>query len=580
MKETQLRIRLNAIQDLKLYILKRRMSMIGVATVQTMLLSLGLLTPFLYKLFIDNVLILQQIELLKWLIAGYIAIYACETLLQFLSVRLNAQVTYKFSNDLRMRMWRRFHFSPDFFYNPLPVGEMRSRLDKDIQTIEPFLSKHIISYILNGVFIIVYGVILFNVNYKLFLFGMLMVPLSFWMTSWLGNGVKKTSEEYRVRWSSYENWLQRSLESWKAIKILGSSRSETRVFTRHWQGLSRSFFIKQLYWCGNKSFISFKDFFVTRMNLYFLGGLLIYNQELTIGGLLVFMSFYELFFSKIGLINQLDLQISDDYPALKRLTSLVGESTNSENPGGWARINQIRVIDASFTDGEHEVLSNLSFTIDKGERIAIVGKSGAGKSSLVKLLSGIIVPTSGEVLFDQTPVRDIMSTGECKEIGVVLQDSFLFNLSILDNLKLVSPNAAFEEIENACKKAAIHEFISSLPNGYETLVGERGVKLSGGQKQRLLIARLFVQNPSLVIFDEATSQLDFESEERLLCSIGELSVETTTIIIAHRLSTIKNADRIIVMDNGTIVGDGSHVELLRDHAVYRGLFHKSIQDVS
>jgi ABC-type bacteriocin/lantibiotic exporter with double-glycine peptidase domain len=579
-KETQLKIRLNAIKDLKMYIYERRMSMIGVATVQLLLLSLGLLTPFLYKIFIDKVLILKQIELLKWLIVGYITIYLCETLLQFFSVRLNARITYKFSNDLRMRIWRYFHYSTDFFYNPLPVGEMRSRLDKDIQTIEPFLSKHIVSYILNGIFIIVYGIILFNINYKLFLFGMLMVPLSFWMTSWLGNGVKKTSEEYRVRWSSYENWLQRSLESWKAVKILGSSRMETRIFTRHWQGLSRSFFIKQLYWCGNKSFISFKDFFVTRMNLYFLGGLLIYNQELSIGSLLVFMSFYELFFSKIGLINQLDLQISDDYPALKRLTTLVGDSTNSDTAGGSARFNQIRVKDASFIGGEREVLRNLTFTINKGERLAIVGKSGAGKSSLVKLLSGIIVPTSGEVLFDQTPVRDVISTGECKEIGVVLQDSFLFNLSIIDNLKLVSPNAAYEEIESACKKAAIHDFIMSLPNGYETLVGERGVKLSGGQKQRLLIARLFVQSPCLVIFDEATSQLDFESEERLLSSIGQLSVGTTTIIIAHRLSTIMNVDRIIVMDNGAIVGDGSHEELLRDHAIYRELFHKPIQDVS
>jgi ABC-type multidrug transport system fused ATPase/permease subunit len=240
----------------------------------------------------------------------------------------------------------------------------------------------------------------------------------------------------------------------------------------------------------------------------------------------------------------------------------------------------IRFDDVSFRYSEQigNVLNNIDLEIKPGEKVAIVGKSGAGKSTFIKLLLNVVDSSEGRVLVDGRDVREIKSAKLHKNIGVVMQDSILFNLSISDNLRLARYNARLEHIEEACRYARLDEFIESLPDKYDTLIGEKGVKLSGGQKQRMAIARVFLSNPGIIIFDEATSSLDYESEKFIHQAIRKLGENKTIILIAHRLSSVMLADRVIVLKDGRVAGVGHHSELLNQNEAYDELFKEQYME--
>lgn len=230
-----------------------------------------------------------------------------------------------------------------------------------------------------------------------------------------------------------------------------------------------------------------------------------------------------------------------------------------------------------YNDNELEVLHDINLTINKGETVAFVGMSGGGKSTLISLIPRFYDVTSGEILVDGNNVKDFLTGSLRNQIGLVQQDNILFSDTVKENILLGRPDATDDEIVDAAKMANAHDFIMNLPEGYDTEVGERGVKLSGGQKQRLSIARIFLNNPPILILDEATSALDLESEAIIQEALDVLSKDRTTLIVAHRLSTITHADKIVVMENGQIVETGTHQELIRKQGAYEHLY--SIQNL-
>lgn len=230
-----------------------------------------------------------------------------------------------------------------------------------------------------------------------------------------------------------------------------------------------------------------------------------------------------------------------------------------------------------YNDNELEVLHDINLTINKGETVAFVGMSGGGKSTLISLIPRFYDVTSGEILVDGNNVKDFLTGSLRNQIGLVQQDNILFSDTVKENILLGRPDATDDEIVEAAKMANAHDFIMNLPEGYDTEVGERGVKLSGGQKQRLSIARIFLNNPPILILDEATSALDLESEAIIQEALDVLSKDRTTLIVAHRLSTITHADKIVVMENGQIVETGTHQELIQKQGAYEHLY--SIQNL-
>ena len=536
-----------------------------------LLMLSAVISPFLFKVVIDDVIIGNNIEILKWVVLGYFIIWLYETVVHFLNTKVNNLISNSLIFKLRLKIWKKAIGDE---HSDRDIAETKNCLDQDVEVAGKFIDSQIIGYAYYWIISAIYAIILSFLNWKLSIFGFLMIPLSFWITRFLGNGVRKTSESYRLLWSHYEIWLQGILHFWKEIKTLNISKKNEIIFVKYWGKLSRLFFIRQLFWYGNRSFITFKDFFITRMNLYFVGGLLIYFGDITIGGLIIFMKYYELLFLNINNINNADMDLSKDSPSLTRVKNAINEPNyriQKQIPAAETGELEFQNVYFSYSKNNYNTLKNISFKIYPGERIAIVGRSGSGKSTLIKILNGLEKPTQGEVLFNSFPVVNIRSSYLKRKIGTVMQEPYLFHMSVKENLMLGSPDISVLEMEKACHISGIHEFIKSLPEGYETVIGEKGTLFSGGQRQRLAIARTLLMNPDIIIFDESTSQLDNNSEREIINKLEEFCADKTIITITHRLSSISNKCRVLLLDNGEIIGDDLKEKLSDNNHLFGSL---------
>lgn len=298
-------------------------------------------------------------------------------------------------------------------------------------------------------------------------------------------------------------------------------------------------------------------------------GLLIIAGQMNISTLLVFMNYYAQFFGNISQITDSVLGLKNDTPNIDRVLGILNMEI-VEKLYVKDLLDNISVKDLSFKyyDEQELVLKNINLAIAPKEHIAIVGRSGCGKTTLAKLMMGLYEPISGEVIIGNEDINKIAFESGGRKVGIVLQEPPLFNLTIRENLIFAKKRATDNELTDACKKANIFEFIDSLPDKFNTIISERGIKLSGGQKQRLSIARAILQNPDIIIFDEATSSFDSENEKAIVSAIKELSKGKTVITIAHRLSTVLGCNRVIVMDNGEIVAMGKHEDLYGNNEIY------------
>ncbi|KAI4453119.1 atp-dependent permease mdl1 mitochondrial [Holotrichia oblita] len=463
-------------------------------------------------------------------------------------------------------------------YDAFDVGDLGTRLQLDINDCQKFFTEQIIEYAYHLSVIVVYGLVLLFICWPLALFGFAMIPLSFLLTKTLKKKGGKVSEEYRNAYGKYEGFVHTSLQSWREVKTLGMEKQESDKFTAYWDKLSPLFVKQEIFWYLNRGVIAFKDLFITRMNLYFLGGLLIFNGYLSVGDLLVFMVYYETLFASVGVINDLDISIETQRPSINRVLEILGRDDDSARIKKLHGFNNALVFsDVTFAYGDKStVLHNVNLSIKVGERIAIVGKSGSGKTTLSRLMLNLYEPNIGTVMLDGVALNELDKQSFHHIIGHVAQEPYLLNLSIRDNLLMADSNASDVQLDEVCKMAQIYDFINSLPEKYDTLIGERGIKLSGGQKQRLAIARALLANTSILIFDEATSALDYEAEELVQKALDVYSRGRTVVTIAHRFSAVKSCTRIIVVDDGCIIADGSHDELIVDCRVYRTLFASQI----
>ena len=346
------------------------------------------------------------------------------------------------------------------------------------------------------------------------------------------------------------SWLHSSIQGWREVKALNLERHQERQLIHYLHNYALYFGKWINYWTSRAYVIpKIKDEFFMQFGLYFIGGILIINGNLKISNLLVFSMYYNMLTNSIKTVSSIEADLQSNMPYTNRLLTQLAQKDNIESPKGILPndLNTISLENVCFTypNTQNEIIHNLSFVINKGDRIAIIGKSGIGKTTVLKLIIGMLAPTKGTVCFGGINLSDIDIVEMHKQIGFVMQENMLFNTTIRENLLYGKNDATDSELYEACKKAYIYEFIEKLPNGIDTAIGEKGIKLSGGQRQRIVLARLFLRDVNIFIFDEATSALDQYSENIVHDAIRNIAKDKTIIIVAHRDSSIRMCEKRI-----------------------------------
>ncbi len=480
------------------------------------------------------------------------------------------------TKDLRSNVYQKFLKLPVSFFTEQRKGDMMSRISNDIGNVEGSIMNSLVD-IINAPFMIVTSLItLFLLSPSLTLFSLLVFPVMGGVISWVGKSLKRHSMKAQEELGTLFSLVDETLKSSKIIKIFNADtilKSRFDKTTNKWQDYSIAMSRRRELASPSSEFLGS----VTILLITWFAGIQILEKHSM--SAVTFIGFIAIFFQILDPAKRLSAAISNiqgGIPAVQRVLEVLDydlKVEEIEKPIPITTLNhQIEFKNISFYyDKDNQILKDFSITIPKGKTVALVGQSGSGKTTIANLLARFYDVTEGEILIDGTNIKDLKLTDYRKLLGMVTQESVLFNDSVYNNILMGKTEASEEEVINASRIANAHQFIENLPEGYQTNIGDDGNKLSGGQKQRLSIARAVLKNPPVMILDEATSALDTESERLVQDALDHMMENRTSMVIAHRLSTIQKADHIVVMERGRIVEQGSHAELISNDGVYKKL---------
>jgi len=529
----------------------------------------------MYKILIDDVFMERKSEMLGTMV---LLISVATTAVVVFGVVERYLFTYTGERtivDLRNLVFAHLRRLPMAYLHGEQTGRVMALFTTYIPEMGSLYRSTLADVLLNVLKFIAILIMLIKINLELTLLGMLFLPLFSILPAVFTKHVRSAAAQVQSDRAEISAALQESISATPEVKAFVREQWDIgrmgNAFTRLLNSRIRQRLIRTASQ-GGAIVVWLSVAF-----MFWFGGQKVLAGQMSAGLLVAFVQYFSQIALPIERFITLNNQIQIALAAADRIFHFLrDESAIEEGPPGKpldAVKGRIRFENVSFSyDGQNPVFSKLSFSIDPGETIGIVGPSGAGKSTLVNLLLRFYNPTAGRILIDGNDIRDVSVVSLRQHIGVVFQDTFLFAASIRENIKYANAEASEEQIIEAAKAANIHNFIIKLPKGYDTEVGERGVKLSGGQRQRIAIARVFLKNPRILILDEATSSLDSESEQAIQGALESLMKGRTNLVITHRLSSVLKAERIIVLDEGKIVESGTHQQLLRNEGLYRKLY--------
>ncbi len=484
----------------------------------------------------------------------------------------------KIEYDMRAEIFAHFQKLSFAFYDNQKVGALMSRITTDLFDITELLHHGPENIVISLIKIIGALVIMLCISPRLTLAAFLLVPVMFVYALLFFKKMKGAFKRNRVKIAEINSQIEDNLSGIRVVKSFANEEIEEQKFQAGNQGFLKakknSYFYMGGYHAGLGSF----SMLITVVVLV-AGALGISRGSVGVTDLITFLLYINILTEPIKTLIDFTEQFQNGYTGFERFREIMAIKPDIENDKDAVALEEVKgVIDFNhvsfqYEDNTETVLSNINFHVDAGEYVALVGSSGAGKSTLCSLIPRFYDVTGGKIFIDGVDVRKIQLKSLRDHIGIVQQDVYLFVGTIYDNIRYGKPEASRDEVIAAAKNANAHDFIMSLPKGYDTDIGQRGIKLSGGQKQRLSIARVFLKNPPILIFDEATSALDNESEKVVQDSLEKLARNRTTFVIAHRLTTIKNAKRILVLTEEGIEEEGSHEELLAKRGIYEKLYH-------
>ncbi|MCM3519451.1 ABC transporter ATP-binding protein [Staphylococcus xylosus] len=562
-----------------------------IATILVGILKFGIpmLIPLLIKYVIDDIInnnsISVEEKFTRLAIALGIAVFIFVIVrppIEFLRQYLAQWTSNKILYDIRRRLYNHLQALSARFYANNQAGQVISRVINDVEQTKDFILTGLMNIWLDCITIVIALSIMFFLDAKLTLAALVIFPVYILTVYFFFGRLRSLTRKRSQALAEVQGFLHERVQGMSVIKSFAIEDNEAQNFDKH-----------------NRNFLQ-RAFNHTRWNAYSFsaintvtdigplivigsGAFLAINGSITVGTLAAFVGYLEQLFGPLRRLVSSFTTLTQSFASMDRVFQLMDEGYDIKNKKGALPIEinkgRIELNDVSFKYNSEEstILNNINLEINQGETVAFVGMSGGGKSTLINLIPRFYDVTDGEIKIDGTNIKSYLTGSLRNQIGLVQQDNILFSDTIKENILLGRPDATDEEVIKAAKMANAHDFIMELSEGYDTEVGERGVKLSGGQKQRVSIARIFLNNPPIIILDEATSALDLESESIIQDALNILSENRTTLIVAHRLSTITHANKIVVIENGEIVETGTHEALLAKKGAYEHLY--SIQNL-
>jgi ABC-type multidrug transport system fused ATPase/permease subunit len=541
----------------------------------------GLVLPASSKYLVDEIIIKERFEMLKWIalaigISTLVQGVTSFTLSQVLGVAAQRAIT-----EMRKRVQAKIERLPISYFDSTQSGQLISRIMNDADGIRNLVGTGLVQLAGSILTALISVCVLMYLNWRLTLITMVVLAIFGGILAYAFNKLRPIFRERNQINAEVTGRLTESLGGIRIVKAYTAERREELSFARGAHRLFRNI-AKSL--TGVSAVTAFSSLVIGAISVVMIvvGGNAVMANQMTLGDLFMYIFFTSLMAFPIIELTSIGTQITDAFAGLDRIREVMDKATEDEMDASKQSMPDIeggiRFENVFFEyEAETPVVQGISFDAPAGTTTALVGSSGSGKSTILSLVLNFIQPNQGTISVDGIDLQAIKLRDYRRHLGVVLQDNFLFDGTILDNIRFSNPQASFEEIKEVCRIAYCDEFIERFENKYETIVGERGVKLSGGQRQRIAIARALLADPKILILDEATSSLDSESEALIQESLRRLRQGRTTFVIAHRLSTIRSADNILVVEQGKIVENGTHEELLELGGRYRQLYDKQYQ---
>ncbi|WP_337871900.1 ABC transporter ATP-binding protein [Ignavibacterium sp.] len=537
------------------------------------------------KTFNDYILSGDKADVLIKICFVILIAFLFKNIFAYLQGYFMSYVEYGAMKDLRDEAYRHLHKLPISYFKRERVGNLISRFTNDVNIVQSSISATFSNLIKEPLTILVFLGIALSISWQLTLFALVILPFSMAIIAWIGFKLRRQTTKLQEKLADITSILQETISGVKIVKAFGMEEFENKRFMKE----TREFFrlVLRIVRVRNASspLTEFLSVIVGAFIIYYGGLLVLEKNTITASQFLGFLFAIFQMMPPIKELSSVNNRIQEASAAGDRIFEILDTEPDIKNVPDTVELREFknsihfRNLSFKYEDSEEWVLKDINFSVNKGEIIALVGPSGGGKSTLVDLIPRFYDPTNGSIILDEVDIRKYTLQSLRAKMGIVTQETFLFNTTINENIAYGLTDCSIEKIIEAAKTANAHNFIMEMPQQYETIIGERGVKLSGGQRQRLTIARALLKNPEIMIFDEATSALDNESEILVQEAIERLMKNRTTFVIAHRLSTIRNATKIIVIDRGKITQLGTHEQLITDEkGLYKKLYEMQFRD--